>query len=150
MICSIVIASCWTPDSPPLKMACLLWLIQLYSTRKTTLSSRFSDIWAPPLLWSSNTLSQERISDSFCSHSGFPLSFLPHWVLSLICVFVFSSFFDLSSVLFPPLTKSFVPTSLAPQQERCCHREKSGVTVALLKLHTAYSTRALLSSERKI
>ena len=58
----IVISNCCTPDGLPLKMASPSWLIQLYSARQTTLSSRLSDIWAPLTLWSLNISSQENFS----------------------------------------------------------------------------------------
>lgn len=134
----------WTPNSPPLKM---LLIYDLFSCilQESHLSPIFSLTFD---LWSSNISSQERISDSFWSHSRFPL-FLSVRVLPLIWSFVFSSFFSHVFALLC-LVSLFCWNIVGTQQEKHCHREKSSLSVVLLKHHTAYSTRALLWSERKI
>lgn len=71
------------------------------------------------------------------------LSLFCLWVLPLICPSVFSSFSPIS------LLASLFRNIFGSQQETRCHREKSRLTVALLKHRTSYSARALLWSEEK-
>lgn len=133
--------------STPIENTFRLWLFPVVFSKKVSLSILFPDIWEP--LWFINISYQERISDSFWSHSSPPphTLFVRHSFASNLahCLLVF--FHHVFALL------CLVSLSLKHRWQssrKRCHREKRSLTVVLLKSHTASTTRALLWSWRRM
>lgn len=121
----------------------------VFSKKDNCIQSPFWHLNATPAVILTHTVTRENFIFVLLS---FWISsiFLSLRILSLIYSSAFSSFqyFFCSRLSCSSLfTKCFSATCLALSGTRP-HREKSRLTVALLKHHTAYSTRALLWSER--